>query len=89
MEKFILKEILTPKFQLIVPNQMCANNSDIVKAINTFIENTTRQQGKFVSKDLEISNLDGWNVVINNHQEYSKITLEKVELTITAFNGID
>jgi hypothetical protein len=89
MEKFILKEILTPKFQLIIPNSMCANNSDIVKAINTFIENTTRQQGKFVSKDLEISNLDGWNVVINNHKEYSTITLEKAELTITAFNGID
>jgi hypothetical protein len=87
MEKFVLKEILTPKFQLIVPNSMYANDCDIVQAINSFIENTTKQSGKFVSKDLEITNPNGWNVVIKDCKNYSTITLEKVELIITPFGS--
>lgn len=87
MEKFVLKETLTPKFQLIVPSTMCANNCNIVQAINSFIENTTKQPGKFVSKDLEITNPNGWNVVIKDCKEYSTITLKKVELIIVPFES--
>lgn len=92
MEKFVLKEMLTPKFQLIVPHSMYANNCDIVQAINSFIENTTKQSGKFVSKDLEIINPNGWNVAIKDRKDYSTVTLEKVELIIIPFgsdNDID
>lgn len=92
MEKFILKETLIPKFQLIISNAMCANKCDVVQAINSFIENTTKQPGKYVSKDLEIINPDGWNVVVKDRKEYSTITLEKVELVIIPFgsdNDID
>lgn len=92
MEKFVLKEILTPKFQLIIPNQMSANSCSIVQAINSFIENTTKQVGKYVSKDLEITNPTGWNVTIKDRKDYSTITLEKVELIIVPFgsdNDID
>lgn len=87
MEKFVLKEILTPKFQLIVPSTMCANNCDIVQAINSFIENTTKQPGKYVCKDLEIINPDGWNVIIKDCKEYATITLVKVELVIIPFGS--
>lgn len=87
MEKFILKEKLTPKFQLIVPKSMYANNCDIVQAINSFIENTTKQPGKYVSKDLEITNPNGWNVIIKDCKDYSTITLEKVELIIVPFES--
>lgn len=87
MEKFVLKETLTPKFQLIVPSTMCVNNCNIVQAINSFIENTTKQPGKFVSKDLEITNPNGWNVVIKDCKEYFTITLKKVELIIVPFGS--
>ena len=85
MERFVLKEVLTPKFELLFSNKMSANDCDIVQAINSFIENTTKQPGKYVSKDLKITNPSGWNVFVNVCKDYTMIILQKVELIIETF----
>lgn len=82
MEKFILNEKLTREFQLIVPNLRYASKSDIIQAINGFIEDTTKQPGKYVSKDLEITIPSGWNIIVKNNKDYSTITLVKAKANI-------
>lgn len=92
MEKFILNEKLTREFQLIVPNLRYTSKSDIIQAINSFIEDTTKQPGKYVSKDLEITIPTGWNIIVKNNKDYSTITLVKAKAVITPLgsdNDID
>lgn len=90
MEKFILKEKLTPKFQLIIPNKTHSGIKDVCEAINSFIKNTTKQEGTFIRSILaaiKVENPAGWHITTKENVEYMTITLEKIELTIVPCEG--